>query len=58
MQTTRRDFLKLGVGASAVAGVSALGFSIEDAQAATRQLKIARAKEVHSICRTAPSAAA
>ena len=27
MQTTRRDFLKLGVGATAVAGVSALGYS-------------------------------
>jgi len=50
MQTTRRDFLKLGVGATAVAGVSALGFSTEEALAATRELKIARAKEVHSIC--------
>ena len=50
MQATRRDFLKLGVGASAIAGVSALGFSTEEAQAATRQLKIARAKEAHSIC--------
>jgi len=52
MQTTRRDFFKLGLGAGAgaVAGASALGFPLDKAQAATRQLKIAHAKEVHSVC--------
>jgi formate dehydrogenase major subunit len=52
MQATRREFLKLGLGGGigAAAGTSALGFSLDKAQAATRELKIAHAKEVHSIC--------
>ena len=48
MQPTRRDFLKL----STVGGVavSALGFDLAPAQAAVRELKIARTTETRSTC--------
>ena len=48
MQPTRRDFLKIGT----VGGVtlSALGFDLTPAQAAVRELKIARTTETRSTC--------
>lgn len=53
--TTRREFLKIALGSGAVvsggvAGTSTLGFPTKKAEAATRQLKISRAREVHSVC--------
>jgi formate dehydrogenase major subunit len=53
--TTRRQFLGVALGSGALTaagltGASVLGFSLEKAEAATRQLKISRAREVHSVC--------
>ncbi len=52
MVTTRRGFIKLGVGAGAglAAGTSVLGFPTDKVEAATRTLKIAQAREFHSVC--------
>jgi len=49
-QLTRRDLLKLGTVGAGAAGVSALGFDLAQAVAVQRELRIAGAKEVHSLC--------
>jgi formate dehydrogenase major subunit len=49
-QLTRRDLLKLGTVGASAAGVSALGFDLAQAVAVQRELRIAGAKEVHSLC--------
>ena len=50
-QITRRDFLKVGAAsAGAAAGVTALGFDVGAAVQAKQALRIAGAKEVHSLC--------
>lgn len=53
-QTTRRELLKIGVGTvaglGAVGGASALGFDLKKATAVKRGLRLAGAKESHSVC--------
>jgi formate dehydrogenase major subunit len=49
-QLTRRDLLKLGAAGTGAAGVSALGFDLAHAVAVKRELRIAGAKEIHSLC--------
>ena len=49
-QLSRRDFLKAGAAATGAAGVSALGFELAQATTFKQNLKIAGAKELHSIC--------
>ena len=50
-QLSRRDFIKLGAAASTgAAGVGALGFDLAEAVAVKQDLRIAGAKEVHSLC--------
>ena len=48
MSTTRRDFLKTAVVGGV--GVSVLGFNLEPAYAAVRELKISRTTETRSTC--------
>ena len=48
MSLSRRTFLKASVGAAA--GVSALGFDLQPAYAAVRQLKIRNAREYKTVC--------
>jgi len=51
VQLTRRNFLKLGAtGAAAAAGVTALGFDLAEAIQVKQTLRIAGARESHSIC--------
>ncbi len=51
VQFTRRNFLKLGAtGAAAAAGVTALGFDLAQAIQVKQTLRIAGAKESHSLC--------
>ena len=49
-QLTRRDLLKLGVAGAGAAGTTALGFDLAQGGAVQRDLRIAGAKEVHSLC--------
>ena len=50
-ELSRRDFFKVGAAAGTGAiGLSALGFDLSEAVAVTRELRIAGAKEVHSLC--------
>jgi len=50
-QVTRRDFVKIGAGAVGVAaGLSPLGFDLAAAAEVKQTLRIAGAKEVHSLC--------
>ena len=49
-QLSRRDFLKAGAAATGAAGVSALGFELAQATSFKQNLKIAGAKELHSLC--------
>ncbi len=49
-QLTRRDFLKVGVSSAGVAGVTSLGFDVAGATQVAQSLRIAGAKEVHSLC--------
>src|SRR5215470_9861496 len=49
-QITRRDFLKVGAASAGAAGVTALGFDVGAAVQAKQALRIAGAKEVHSLC--------
>jgi len=49
-QLSRRDFIKLGAASSGAAGVAALGFDLAEAVAVKQDLRIAGAKEVHSLC--------
>jgi len=48
MQLSRRELLKLG--AAGTAGVSALGFDLSEAVTVQREMRLAGAKEVHSLC--------
>lgn len=52
MDTTfsRRDFLKLGAGTGATAGLTLFGFDAEPAHAQAKGLKIDRTTEVRSVC--------
>jgi formate dehydrogenase major subunit len=49
-QLSRRDFIKLGAATTGAAGVGALGFDLAEAVAVQQELRIAGAKEVHSLC--------
>ena len=51
VQLTRRNFLKLGAtGAAAAAGVTPLGFDLAESIQVKQTLRIAGAKESHSLC--------
>lgn len=47
---SRRDFLKVGTAAAVAVSVSSLGFDLARANSIKQQLKIAGAKELHSVC--------
>ena len=49
-ELSRRDFIKLGATGSGAVGLTALGFDLAQAVAVKRELRIAGAKEVHSLC--------
>ena len=49
-QLTRRDFFKVGAAGVGAAGVTSLGFDVARAVELRRELRIAVAKEVHSLC--------
>jgi formate dehydrogenase major subunit len=49
-QLTRRDFIKIGGAGTGAIGVTALGFDVAKAVEVKRSLRIAGAKEVHSLC--------
>src|SRR5262245_25465420 len=49
-QVSRRDFIKLGAATAGAAGVGTLGFDLAEAVAVKQDLRIAGAKEVHSLC--------
>src|SRR6185503_16954241 len=49
-ELNRRDFIKLGAAGSGAVGVTSLGFDLSEAVAVKRDLRIAGAKEVHSLC--------
>lgn len=50
MEVSRRDFLKLSAAGGAGAAWATFGFDMEPAYAQVRELKIARASEVRSVC--------
>jgi len=47
---SRRDFLKVGAAGAGGAGLSALGFDLTRAYTAKQGLRIAGAREAHSVC--------
>jgi formate dehydrogenase major subunit len=47
---SRRDFLKIGAAGAGGAGFSALGFDLAQASQVTQGLRIAGARESHSVC--------
>jgi formate dehydrogenase major subunit len=47
---TRREFLKIGAASAAAVTTSGLGFDLARAETVKQTLKIAGAKEVHSVC--------
>src|SRR5262245_25947033 len=49
-QVTRRDFVKLGAVSMGAASASALGFDLGEAVEIKQRLRIAGAREVHSLC--------
>jgi len=49
-QLSRRDFLKVGAAAAGAAGATGLGFDLARANTIKQTLKIAGAKELHSVC--------
>jgi len=49
-QLSRRDFLKVGAATAGAVGASGLGFDLARANTVKQTLKIAGAKELHSIC--------
>ena len=49
-QMTRRDFVKLGAVSAGALGTTPLGFDISEAVQVQQNLRIAGAKEVHSLC--------
>jgi formate dehydrogenase major subunit len=50
VELSRRDFLKISAAGGAGAAWAAFGFDLEPAYAQVRELKIARATEVRSVC--------
>jgi formate dehydrogenase major subunit len=49
-ELSRRDFIKLGAAGTGAVGVTSLGFDLAEAVAVKRELRIAGAREVHSLC--------
>jgi len=49
-QITRRDFVKLGAVGTGALGTTPLGFDLAEAVEVKQDLRIAGAKEVHSLC--------
>lgn len=49
-ELSRRNFIKLGAAGTGVASVTALGFDLAQAVTVKRELRIAGAKEIHSLC--------
>jgi formate dehydrogenase major subunit len=49
-ELSRRDFIKLGAAGTGAVGATSLGFDLAEAVAVKRELRIAGAKEVHSLC--------
>jgi formate dehydrogenase major subunit len=49
-QLSRRNFIKLGAAGTGAVGLTTLGFDLAEAVAVKRDLRIADAKEVHSLC--------
>ena len=49
-QLTRRDFFKVGAAGAGAVGATSLGFDVARAVELRRELRIAGAKEVHSLC--------
>lgn len=49
-QLTRRDFFKVGAAGAGAVGATSLGFDTAHAVEIKQQLRIAGAKEVHSLC--------
>ena len=49
-ELNRRNFIKLGAAGTGVASVTGLGFDLAEAVTVKRELRIAGAKEVHSLC--------
>jgi formate dehydrogenase major subunit len=49
-QITRRDFVKLGAVGAGALGTTPLGFDLSEAVEVKQDLRIAGAKEVHSLC--------
>lgn len=49
-EISRRNFLKAGAAAAGAAGASGLGFELAEAANVKQKLKIAGAKELHSVC--------
>ena len=49
-ELSRRNFIRLGAAGTGVAGVTALGFDLAQAVTVKRELRIAGAKEIHSLC--------
>jgi formate dehydrogenase major subunit len=49
-QLTRRNFFKVGAAGAGAVGVTSLGFDVAQAVELKRELRIASAKEVHSLC--------
>jgi len=47
---SRRDFFKVGAAGAGAAGVSALGFDLAQAAQVKQRLRIAGARESHSVC--------
>jgi len=47
---SRRDFVKLGVAGSGALGLAPLGLDLAGARAVQKELRIAGAREVHSLC--------
>ena len=49
-QVTRRDFFKIGAAGTGAAALTSLGFDVSEAVQVSQSLRIAGAKEVHSLC--------
>ncbi|MGH7346269.1 MAG: twin-arginine translocation signal domain-containing protein, partial [Candidatus Rokuibacteriota bacterium] len=49
-QITRRDFVKLGAVSAGALSTTPLGFDLAEAVQVQQSLRIAGAKEVHSLC--------
>jgi formate dehydrogenase major subunit len=49
-QLSRRDFMKVGAAAAGAVGAGGLGFDLARANTVKQTLKIAGAKELHSVC--------